>query len=788
MLTRNLLMLLLIELVSLPVRSQSQFDASLKKGDSLKYVSVFPDSNTIQDYIKSFALPTFKVPFDLKGKKPSELLTNEDSTLNWKRFIPTVSGQISLGYDAGQLANYFMPDNLRPMHVFHTEGSLKTDLAKLPVQIAYRFATVKNPIGVNNYFRVSFDTERFKQQPKLNEDKVQEVMGEQFKSITAQKGELNGKLGYTELLKEQLKLRIERELATQQEQLKQLAITRAEAQLAKTDTLLQDTLATISPEKRDSLLQEIERKKALYASSKQQADSLQLAFETKKAQIEQLKQQVDTVQFYIDKLVTFRNQLDSLEGNLLSQKETWMALSKGVTAKNLQSLGLFKKLDIGLTYPKTSALTKNSIPVKGIDLEIQKGKLYAALTAGVTMNNLMVTNNALQNSLQNTTNLFNQFDFQQISKQRLLVFAKTGYGEKEKTHAFLGVRFMNKGVETGFSADTTENTAPAAGIELDTRWVPSFSKGTAFDLVYGKTSRAIRAQDSIHSSPILSVFSADRTHTGLLRVTQQFRKIHSSIIASIRYLDADADMASMGVLQPNNLRYEIQTRHKLTGTTQLGFIYRSDQDNVNQISDTTRKVAMYGMNINSVLFENINASGSFNYLNQQFRVPSSIPQALNYMASLSISGNYKILKVKQVSSLQTDFYKITTSQGETQLKHIGFDQSTRFKDGKNTFTLAYFNASLPDTSGQNTTWLVQEAFAFKRKKLDYSIGVKLANSSKYGVQFGGHLGLQYAWTSQLNLQMRVEKLILGDFYNTYDPTRFERFPFYIQTSLTYQLK
>jgi hypothetical protein len=781
-------MLLLFKIASFPVLGQGKINDKLFGGDSSKYVSVFGDSNIIQSYIKNFSIPKIQLPFDLKGKRPSELITNEDSTLNWKRFIPEISGQIAIGYDAGQFANYFMPDNLRPMHVFHTEGSLKTDIAKLPFQIAYRYATVKNPIGINNYFRVSFDTERFKQQPKLNEAKVQEVMGEQFKAIAAQKGELNGKLGYTELLKEQLKLKIERELDAQQERLKAIALSKVDAELAQTDSIATDSLMNLSTAKRDSIQQVIDSEKAFYASSKQQADSLQLAFETKKSQIEQLKQQVDTVQFYIDKLANFRNQLDSLERNLLSQKETWMALSKGVTAKNLQSLGLFKKLDIGLSYPKTSALSKNSIPVKGIDLEIQKGKLYAALTAGVTMNNLMVTNNALQNSLQNTSNLFNQFDFQQISQQRLLIFAKTGYGEKEKTHAFIGVRFMNKGVETGFSADTTENTAPAAGIELDTRWVPSFSKGTAFDLVYGKTSKTLQAQDSLRNSPFVSLFSSDRTHTALLRATQQFSKIHSSLIASLRFLDADTDMASMGVLQPNNLRYEIQTRHKLSGSTQLGFIYRSDQDNVNQISDTTRKVAMYGMNINSVLFENINASGTFNYMNQQFRVPSSIPQALNYMASLSVSGNYEILKVKQVSSLQTDFYKITTSQGETQLKHIGFDQSTRFEDGKNTFTLAYFNASLPDTSGQNTTWLVQEAFAFKRKKLDYSIGVKLANSSKYGVQFGGHLGLQYAWTSQLNLQMRIEKLILGDFYNTYDPTRFERFPFYIQTSLTYQLK
>jgi hypothetical protein len=243
-------MLLLFKIASFPVLGQGKINDKLFEGDSSKYVSVFGDSNIIQSYIKNFSIPKIQLPFDLKGKRPSELLTNEDSTLNWKRFIPEISGQIAIGYDAGQLANYFMPDNLRPMHVFHTEGSLKTDIAKLPFQIAYRYATLKNPIGINNYFRVSFDTERFKQQPKLNEAKVQEVMGEQFKTIAAQKGELNGKLGYTELLKEQLKLRIEREIATQQEQLKQLAITRAETELAKSDSLLQDSLATISIEKR----------------------------------------------------------------------------------------------------------------------------------------------------------------------------------------------------------------------------------------------------------------------------------------------------------------------------------------------------------------------------------------------------------------------------------------------------------------------------------------------------------------------------------------------------------
>jgi hypothetical protein len=781
-------MLLLFKIASFPILGQGKISDKLLGGDSSKYVSIFGDSNIIQSYIKNFSTPKIQLPFDLKGKRPSELITNEDSTLNWKRFIPDISGQIAIGYDAGQLANYFMPDNLRPMQVFHTEANLKTDLVKIPVQLAWRYATVKNPIGVNNYLRVSFDTERFKQLPKMNEAKVQDVLGEQFKTIASKKGELNGKLGYTELLKDQLKLKIERELIAQEERLKALAISKAEAQLAHADSVLQDSLATISPEKRDSIQIEIENKKALYASSKQKADSLQLAFETKKAQIEQLKQQVDTVQFYIDKLVDFRNQLDSLEGNLNSQKDEWLALSKGVTAKNLQSLGLFKKLDVGLTYPKTSALTKNSIPVKGIDLEIQKGKLYAALTAGVTMNNLMVTNNAVQNSLQNTTNLFNQFDFQQIKQKRLLIFAKTGYGEKDKSHAYIGVRYTNKGIETGFSADTTEDITPAAGIELDTRWVPRFAQRTAFDFVYGRTSKTIKAQDSIHPSPISSIFSDDRTNTALLRMTQQFQKIHSSFIGSMRFLDADADMASMGVLQPNNLRFELQTKHNLTAGTQLGLIYRSDQNNVNRSADTTKQVIMYGVNANSVLFEKIQVSGMFNYLNQSYRQPVSLSQSMNYMASFSFNGNYKLFDLSNVSGFQADFYKITTALGETNLTHLSADQLTRFKTGKNTFTLAYFQSILPSVPEQNTTWLIQNATQFKHNKLDFSMGIKLAKSSKYGVQMGGHLGILYAITSQLNLQVRAEKLILGDFYNTYDPDRFARFPFFIQSNLTYQLK
>ncbi len=105
-------MLLLFKIASFPVLGQGKINDKLFGGDSTKYVSVFGDSNIIQSYMKNFSIPKIQLPFDLKGKRPSELITNEDSTLNWKRFIPEIIGQIAIGYDAGQLANYFMPDKL----------------------------------------------------------------------------------------------------------------------------------------------------------------------------------------------------------------------------------------------------------------------------------------------------------------------------------------------------------------------------------------------------------------------------------------------------------------------------------------------------------------------------------------------------------------------------------------------------------------------------------------------------------------------------------------------------
>lgn len=756
--------------------------------DSVQITDTFLVSLDLKKYMSDFQVPNVSLPFDLKSKHP-ENLPSKDSLLQWQQFITAIDGKVNMGYDIGQLPNYVAPNVVRPMQVFHTEASLNSTILFLPVKLSWRYATIKSPIGVNNYFRLSMDVDRFKELSKLNQVEVKGQIDQQLDVLSKKQGELNGKLGYSELLRDQMHLQLQKALQAQEAKLKEIAEEKAKFEYLKMDSLLRDSINKVEPSKRDSLMNACNEKHNQALAAQQKLDSLEAQFELREKQIEQIRQKADTIQFYVSKLSSMKNQLDSIETNALDQKEKWMTIAKSVSAKQLQSLGLVKKLDIGLTYPKTSALSKNAIPVKGIDMEIQKGHWLYALTAGVTMNNLMVTNNTLQNTLQNTSNLFNQFDFQSIKDKRIIVMAKTGYGDKDQTHAYVGIRYTNKAISTGFyQADSSSKVNSAVGIEMDLRWVPSFTKGTAVDLVYGKTSLAQQSTDTISIYPMKSLFSADRTHTGLFRINQQVNRFHSTFTASFRFLDAKADMASMGVLQPNNLRVELQSKHKITSGTQIGFTYRTDQNNVNRMLDTTKQVDMYGFNSNTVLFDKIQLSSQISYLNQRYRLPLVLNQAMNYMAVISANGNYAVLGLKQNTGIQADFYKITSKLGLNILTHVAIDQQTKFYSGKNTFTLAYFESKVPGVLENSQTWLVQDAAQIKFNRMDFSTGMKVAKSTIYGRQIGGFVGILFQWTKQLSLMTRMEKLILGDFYNSYDPIRFAQFPFYIQTSINYQFK
>jgi hypothetical protein len=756
------------------VLAQANANVQAHPSDSLNTEKEIID---LKKYLSEINLPKLNIdPKQLKKGK----LTQSDSVKSWKKYVSTTQGRFSLGYDAGQLPNYVLSGDERPMHLGYTEGLISNTIVGIPIMFSWKYATIKNPVGINNYMRVSIDAERIKQYRNISKENITQSIQAQVDELQQHKNKINGKLGYAEVVKQQLLLRIESEKT----KLSQQQISLDKIELPDSVSAIDSTASKIdkSQQKKQQIQDSINQVRAKYAEMQEQITK-------RKQQIEDLQQKADELQVYIDKIYGTYQAIDSMQNKLGSQKDFLLNEIEEKALNQAKSWGNLKKMDIGLAYPKTSALTKNTMPMKGIDLEFQKGKWFYGITAGETMNNLMVTNNSLQNSLQNTSNLFNQFDFQSIKNKRLIAISKIGIGEKDKTHTHLTLRYMNKAVITGsYTADSTLANPAAISFEVDARWIPKFSKSTVFDIVYGKTSAPSMAEDTIRKSPFTGLFSAYRSNTALLRFTQQIPGIRSSFSAQMRYLDAYADMASLGVLQPNNMRVELQSKHEITSGTKIGFNYRTDQNNVNREADTTRKIDVFGMSLNSAWKNKLNVNGQFNVLNQRLRSTIEKINTLNYMSSISLSANITSFGFRQIVSSQWNAYKITALTGLTQLIHADFRHQLALKKGSQSLSISYFSSQFPNELQKSQTWMIQEVFDYTFKAYTFSLGAKGANSSNYGMQFGGHLAFSCPFTKELKFSLRAEKLILGDFYSTYNEVSFSRFPYYIQSALTIQFK
>ncbi|TNF48832.1 MAG: hypothetical protein EP305_04475 [Bacteroidetes bacterium] len=675
-----------------------------------------------------------------------------------------LSGVVNVGYEYGLLTGYIDPISINPLSVFNTRGDISVDAAGLPVNISYNYSTLINPLGVNNYFRCSLDTEKLKQKGLAKKNEAIGEIDRQINDLQRNKGVIQGKLGMGEVLLQKYK----RELGQYINEIDQI-----ENQIKK-------------EEEKQSFDDDI----GLEGLTKQQKiDSLELL----QKQVQQKQQRAaaiyDTVnKIYNDALILY--ELYSDFANELSDKKTVLSGLSGETIKNKSLneinsrkngfVSSIKTLDLGLTYPKITGLSKNSVPIQGVNLEFQKEKWYMAFTSGVTMNNLMVSTDAIQNKLNNTSNLFNQFDFQNIKQRGWLTNIKTGFGRPDETHVYIGVRYLTNSIP--LQGNTDSSAIPSLGNELDIRWIPKFSKSTSIDFIYGKTSWRSALIDSSRSGVLNSLYSSDRTNTSLFSITQNLKFIRSTIQGIIRWIDPYADVRSLGTLQPDNLRYEIKSTTIVTQGMRLGMNYRHDQNNLLSVKDTSVELNVLGGQLNGNLFKNLSYFTSLNYLTQYQNSSAGRITKNNYMFGFGISSSYTLGKVKNTLSISYNDYLITDTVSTGLFRNIALQNATKFNFGVNKISISYFQM-VDDLLLNNTSFIIGDEFSAQKMKLKITLGIKLSISDKYGIQPGGKLETSYKINNHLEWSFRAERMVLGDFYNYYSRERYDRFPYAISTRL-----
>lgn len=706
--------------------------------------------------------------FEGVGKRISGLedvsLPKPDRDSLWPRLKQTVledlrttKGFVDLSYAYG--LNTIFIDTARSIgSIFNASGDFSTSLLNLPVSVSFNYSTLRVPLGANNYFRVSLDKDRLvkEQQDKLT-GKIKDLDNQQA-ALAKKQAELSGLMGYVEVYLDKLKRTAEREALKRKDALTQ----RAKDSLA----VRRDSLDL--PDYRDSLVSAPIDPQLYY----------------------------DSVMRVYQKIVSIKNTYDSISGALSGAKEKLSAMKSGLNTDQLTGMATekvgflksIKTLDIGLTYPKTTGLSSQNVPIKGLHTEFQFRKIFLSVASGLTLNNIMLSTNEVQNQLNYSQNVFNNFDFQQVINNGWLTTIKTGYGTPEGTHAFVGFNYLTntRFLSPAGSGNNQPAYDPAAAMELDFRYVPAFLKGTTLDLVYGKTSLNRQLDTLTQSGVFESLFSGYASHVLLGKITQAVSRIKSDFAVSYRLVDTYANTTTYGMMQPNNQRVEFTSNHRVAKFMKLGLLYRFDETlreipGMNQL-----RLHMTGGNISGSYTSYLSYSFFLNHVHHIMMIPGTASQrGNNYLIGLNLSSNYDAGKLKANSTVTYNDYLISDTSGMNKYTQFGLMQSIGERHYSIAASYDYFFRRVDGlASGTNVFGLMAK---YKFDRLQLGAGVKIASDFAGATSLGGHLEALWQVYRFLDVSVRAERFVMGDFYRTYYRTQYEQFPYLMTLHTRFKL-
>lgn len=700
--------------------------------------------------LSDFKLPEIPDTLTAGTKLKNKILTDLSET----------RGYVDLDYSYG-LNTVFIDTSRSIGSIFNIGGDFNTAILNLPVNVSFHYSTLKVPLGANNYFRISLDKDRLieQQKEKLSQSLLQLENQEQL--LNKKKADLSGLMGYVEVYLDKLKRMAEREVVKRKNELSY----RVQDSLS----VKYDSLATYQmPSVPDSLK---------HINYKQPDLSNPVDYQL----------YYDSIMKVYQRISSLKNTYDSLSTTLESSRTLLNSYKDKLNAPDLAGAGLkktgflesIKTADIGLTYPKTTSVSSQNVPIKGLHTEMQYNDYYLSVATGLTLNNLMLSTNEIQNQLNYNQNVFNNFDFQRIINNGWLTTIRTGYGTPEGTHAFIGINYLTNTRFLNHSSAVSGQPSydPAASVELDFRYLPTFYKGGAFDLVYGKTSLNKQLDTTSSMGTLESIFSGYRSNLFLTKYTQTVSAIKSDFSVSYRRIDPYANTTAFGVMQPNNQRIEFLSNHRVAKFMKLGLLYRLDETLKAVPGTDYLRLHFTGGNISGNYTSYLNYSFMVNHVHHMVRPADSngVRKGNNYLLGLSLSSNYEAGKLKANSSLTYNDYLISDSAQLNKYTQFGFLQTLTDKRYAVSVSYDYFFRRTDGISSGTSVFGAAGKYAMEKIKLE--AGIKLASDFSGSTSLGGYVEGIWQVSRFLDAGIRCERFVLGDFYRSYYRSQYEQFPY-----------
>lgn len=752
--------------------------------DSVLTNSSIPDPMTLTKNVKFSTLKTGLISQDslvndtLKSKKEQYSPSNVFKAIK-------LHGTLSNGYEYGVSPSVL---NNGVMGVYKSEGNIGIDVFSLPLNIRYYYSTY-NVMGLNNYFSVSFDVNKYKENLKKKMSSYQEKCASQLDSLLLCRQNLVQKQAFFEWEAEAKIKRIEELNNVDYSKYKTIAQSSSKVML---DSVLNFS-GKITPDFNvDTLVNKIQiphnfdynklsdtlNDKLLLNKKQTNLDSLQGIVSDYQERSEQLRLQIQEVDSTI-KII--QSTIQSLKGFNGQTRDAYDG--KSLLSRFKGYLFDVKKIDVGLCYPSYSNFLIKGSAIKGVNVEFENNDYFVAFSHGTSVNTFVNPLNAVERNLNKFTQMFDFLDFNNQEQNRRLTSMMFGYGKKQSTHLHAGFLYGIGSANMFQNSQILGTVDKNYVLELDGRAI--INKSSYFDFSYGKSS--IQGQnETLESSErgFAGVFTPKRSNAAIVSLHTQMPIVKTKVQLSVRWLDPYFKSFGIGFLKSDNLKYEVKLDQRLSKKINVSCLIRKSEDNLLNLFDYKNKLNTFGLGANVKWTRRLSTKVNYNMIIQSM----DVKQGISYNSKSYVSTyvlNYQIPKVKTIITAIYNDYNIADATTTNRFENVLFTGTTDIgKKVKNSFTVNTLKSNMKDSLSGNSAMISNELM-FIHKKVLISVNGKYAFLEGNDNQLGYGIKATVSFYNTISLEGSFERIVYGSYYNYITVAQIEKFPYYCSIKLNY---
>ncbi len=728
---------------------------------SLRINKIKTDSISKDNWIKRFFNKIFKKKQD-SISIVSKILKNKNSGI--------AHSNIYLQYDYGYYP-YFVSSEM-PRGFASIGGNIAVNLLSLPFNVSGYYNELGNLNGTNNYFRFSFDANKYKESLVKKATYNLKAKESELLDLQKEKQALTQKLLYYQNLEQINKSK--NDINVKNIFGNNSTVQKINASLPVKDSLTKglniensDSLGTkkiVSNKELNKDTLNVKSFKVNEISKSAELDSLK----STQVNVKDLSKSYDSneaklmISEYSEKLKDLNKKIDEVETGIKFLKNPDVPVKLKSKSGNFLD-PFFKgisKFEIGTSYPSYSTFLINGVGVSGINLEGEINDIYVGFTYGLSQDTRYY-NNSNQYFLQKFANFF---DYNNLSYGKRLTSFKIGYGKKEESHIHFGFLY-GYGAEILYGFNSIEinqnRTEKNYVFEIDAKWV--IDKNNNLDMVYGKSY--ISSQDSLNNKGLAGLFDfGTRSNALQLKYHTQFNVTKTKLALSCKLLDPLFRSYGVSSFKSDIFSYEIKADQTITKRIKTSIFYRSMEDNLLNLGLSKTRYQSLGSTTSLKLNKFVSIKGTYNPIFQKIKIEGMSNLIFNsYLANGVLNINIVKSTCSILNNVVLNYYNFYDGLKTNDFKSALLNNVITLGKIKNEFS-AEWNKISSDTLNSDNL-IVKNDFGFQINKINIVAGLKWGNTKEFKNQIGFKLKLCFPIYKNLLFELQGEKFLYGEFFH-----------------------